>query len=578
MPKPDNLWIAIDFGGTTTKVAFRSPKRSDVVRMAFPTIFHLSTAGGDTEHAITVGEAALPHVASEPRGTICLKKRHIGQRASKQIIASQNSTAEVKTFLLITQFLSSIRKYCEETYLEGASIKTCVFTLSVPYQSLHRVLRDAAYQSGFDSVQFLDDAVCTAMSWYRCMGFRTKKYVLHCDVGGDSTSIVLLKHHHAGFQRVAGGLLCRFGGNLVQRKLFSGFQGYMKKREAESEVLYKLEALKSPFLHQIQTAKETGFQNGVTTVEISLEDIRFPISEKNIDAACGLFTEKLVKKLTFYLNQHENKHQLANTSLVLSGNGWRPSSVLDKIKSRFTGDLHYSHQSEWNAALGAVDLMDLIDTAPSTIVSADPDVQKFQSFYHRAVDGDANAQYHLGHCYAYGIGTPILFEEAFFWLEKAAEQDHSRATYYLAKCFQMGVGTFSDTQRGQELSQRYAELESAKAKHKHKRKPDAKPLITRKSIPNSDPSHLQKTQADVLEQERKILTGKLIGAVVSFLVLLLGGIANASGSKANYVALIGGLSLVFISLLVATAVSITLGSSFLKLYRATNKSGSKRKK
>lgn len=62
-------------------------------------------------------------------------------------------------------------------------------------------------------------------------------------------------------------------------------------------------------------------------------------------------------------------------------------------------------------------------------------------------NGDPNAQYEIGACYASGIGTEQDYEQAVQWYRKAAEQGHSAAQYYLGECYANGYGVDKDPEQ-----------------------------------------------------------------------------------------------------------------------------------
>lgn len=67
------------------------------------------------------------------------------------------------------------------------------------------------------------------------------------------------------------------------------------------------------------------------------------------------------------------------------------------------------------------------------------------SYYRRAAErGRADAMAELGVCYYEGIGTPVDYYDAFFWLEKGQDSCHSKARLYLGYCHLFGRGTKKD--------------------------------------------------------------------------------------------------------------------------------------
>lgn len=62
----------------------------------------------------------------------------------------------------------------------------------------------------------------------------------------------------------------------------------------------------------------------------------------------------------------------------------------------------------------------------------------------KAKAGDAGAQYVLATMYFNGQGVEKNAVEAFQWLKRAAEQNHTKAQFQLASLYQQGVGTPKD--------------------------------------------------------------------------------------------------------------------------------------
>jgi len=77
--------------------------------------------------------------------------------------------------------------------------------------------------------------------------------------------------------------------------------------------------------------------------------------------------------------------------------------------------------------------------------------------------GDARAQYILSNMYAKGEGVPHDDQLAFWWLQKAAEQELAVAQYSLGAMYYKGEGVPQDYQRAFHLFQKAAKQGNAKA-------------------------------------------------------------------------------------------------------------------
>jgi TPR repeat protein len=100
-----------------------------------------------------------------------------------------------------------------------------------------------------------------------------------------------------------------------------------------------------------------------------------------------------------------------------------------------------------------VSIVFLIASFSAVVVSA----QKPGDFEAKALQGDAEAQYRLGHCYDYGEGVNADYSIAFQWYEKAAKQGHADATaevggfyyngYVVEKDYNKAIALFREAER-----------------------------------------------------------------------------------------------------------------------------------
>ena len=73
------------------------------------------------------------------------------------------------------------------------------------------------------------------------------------------------------------------------------------------------------------------------------------------------------------------------------------------------------------------------------------DFEEAAEWYRKAAEqGDAQAQFNLGHCYERGQGVPQDFSEAVKWYRKAAEQGHTSAQENLGACYANGRAVIDD--------------------------------------------------------------------------------------------------------------------------------------
>lgn len=82
----------------------------------------------------------------------------------------------------------------------------------------------------------------------------------------------------------------------------------------------------------------------------------------------------------------------------------------------------------------------------------------------KAEAGDAKAQYHLGYCYARGIGVKKDLAQAVIWFHKAAEQGNANAQFQLGNAFRYGKGVEKDKEEAKEWYEKAAKQGHKKAK------------------------------------------------------------------------------------------------------------------
>jgi hypothetical protein len=82
-----------------------------------------------------------------------------------------------------------------------------------------------------------------------------------------------------------------------------------------------------------------------------------------------------------------------------------------------------------------------------------------------AEKGDAEAQYHLGCCYADGGGVPKDETQAVVWLRKAADQGSGMAQFKLGHSYADGVGVAKDEVEGVKWYRKAAEQGIARAQY-----------------------------------------------------------------------------------------------------------------
>ena len=326
-------------------------------------------------------------------------------------------------------------------------------------------MKNATAAAGFQETVIRDHAVAMVTAWYQSNGLQTTKYVILCDIGGDTTNYTLLKNRHHGFERVMGCFSSHFnhGGNYIQQSILDAIFRRLQKTK-DVEAFQSWMEKKNAFLVKIRGVKEVFFNSGVLNSRINVGKKQIEIREKDLVNSSSLLAERQGDKLKLFIDQcSQNNIDLRDTSLVLTGNGALSPRILENAKKVFLGNVYVVKSNQCNAA---TDIVYQLSSNPATLVSRNQKVQQFSAFYMAAITGDPIAQYHLGNCYAYGRGTPVVPEESFFWFQRSAEQNNHKAMYQLGKCYQKGWGEFTDFEKAISFFKEAALHRNIKAQHR----------------------------------------------------------------------------------------------------------------
>jgi len=575
----DSLWIAIDFGGTTTKVSFPAKDGKSIANLEFPTIFHYSQGDGK----ISVAESALKLAEDSPEGILFVEKKHLHPK--KSYLLSDRKTSVMQS-ALITAFLVHIRTHCEKEYFDGQPITTCIFALRPPYRSRHSVLREAATASGFQNVMFRDDAVALATAWYYGNQMQSSEYVLLCDFGGDVVTLTLLRHKYGGFERIASrhsdGI--RYGGNSTQRNILDPVFKQLHDSQAPS-VLHSWLKKKNVFLLKIRESKEQYFEaNKEFPQKVSVGKKTLKIDQKQLDHVAFKLAQHQVGILNSFWNncKKEDKNiNLNQISLVVAGKGALSPYIESFVREMKHKKTFFPDNKDCTAANGTVRLL---NTDPLSRRAEDSQTKNFSIAYAEAIAGDRSAQYELGKCHAYGHGTPVSDEDSFFWFQLAAKQGHVKAVYRLGKCYMNGYGCISSMNTAMQFFQLAADQGNLKAQYrlgeifsnKHsefynneqalfwlKKAADAgyaKAVTKMEGIEKKQTAKSPTKQpvAPKKKWQHFPIVEKFIGSLLSCLILFLGGFTFNHAQELNRTAVIGGNLLIFFAVFVSLYAAILL--------------------
>lgn len=85
-----------------------------------------------------------------------------------------------------------------------------------------------------------------------------------------------------------------------------------------------------------------------------------------------------------------------------------------------------------------------VDVAAMSTPSNEELARNYEKIHKTAEQGNAEAQFLLGKCYAFGLGTEKNMEQAVDWYRKSAEQGNAKAQNNLGNCYLWGEGVDED--------------------------------------------------------------------------------------------------------------------------------------
>jgi TPR repeat protein len=81
------------------------------------------------------------------------------------------------------------------------------------------------------------------------------------------------------------------------------------------------------------------------------------------------------------------------------------------------------------------------------VTSRDSRPATFQDLKRLAEKGDSRAEFYIGQCYNFGLGTKRNSQQAFEWYEKSAKGSNPQAISEIYRCYMEGIGTPKDEKR-----------------------------------------------------------------------------------------------------------------------------------
>jgi len=373
--------VAIDFGTTRTKLAYRPEKgRPELMRFEHdrpyaPSLFYLAR---DTE-TILWGEAAEEMLSDDPAGVVDVLKRKLREA---QIRVGRRREAPQR---LLTYMLSELRRKAGEQVaaLEGRAPARAVLTLPALYGPVEeKILREAAGEAGFAEVELVAEPVAAARAWLAETGEAAEEVVVF-DAGGGTLDWAYLRRTDDDFCIVpecppGGDRLV--GGHDIDMELLNLLRDELDDRVAEKELTER----QVHYLAELRVLKERlgrglppkPLRVGPHSVTLDELKMRARIEERFVAQACiGLGS---------YLKQVRAARGAHPVPVLLVGGSSRLEGLQAALEQRLGCTTVRWERSEYATVLGGVRL-----PANQIRLSADHIYTRGIEAYRKATDQSA---------------------------------------------------------------------------------------------------------------------------------------------------------------------------------------------
>ena len=396
-----------------------------------------------------VGAAAYNVCKQDPSRYVSQFKRKLGQGA--YLLGGTPYTAQE----LYTEVFRFILKEADR---QGDPVEQAVLTVPAVYtEQQKQLVQEAAARAGLAEIELLEEPVAAASCYASTQTIAEGEKILVYDLGGGTFDTALIERTKDGYRLLSeprGLPAC--GGALFDDLIFCDLQ--QKVAEIAPNAL-QYNAFR---IELAQTA--TKIKHLLSVVESYDESIMVGFDMLSYHIERNWFEEQVRPEL---------EQTLVLCDQVIADAGLKPmeiqhilpvggASTMPIVAQMLTEHYPYSLLCRteepgllvsYGAALCADpslkrraqrgDAQAQYELAESLIISNDEeDERKAVEWYRKAAEqGLANAQYHLGVCYANGTGTAVNKPEVFRWYKAAAEQGVVVAQYNLAVCYDKGEGT-----------------------------------------------------------------------------------------------------------------------------------------
>ena len=396
-----------------------------------------------------VGAAAYNVCKQDPSRYVSQFKRKLGQGA--YLLGGTPYTAQE----LYTEVFRFILKEADR---QGDPVEQAVLTVPAVYtEQQKQLVQEAAARAGLAEIELLEEPVAAASCYASTQTIAEGEKILVYDLGGGTFDTALIERTKDGYRLLSeprGLPAC--GGALFDDLIFCDLQ--QKVAEIAPNAL-QYNAFR---IELAQTA--TKIKHLLSVVESYDESIMVGFDMLSYHIERNWFEEQVRPEL---------EQTLVLCDQVIADAGLKPmeiqhilpvggASTMPIVAQMLTEHYPYSLLCRteepgllvsYGAALYADQFLERraqrgdaqaqYKLAEKLFLNGDEEDRRtaVEWYWKAAEQGLANAQYHLGVCYANGTGTAVNKQEAFYWYKMAAEQGFAKAQFNLAGCYDKGEGT-----------------------------------------------------------------------------------------------------------------------------------------
>ena len=396
-----------------------------------------------------VGAAAYNVCKQDPSRYVSQFKRKLGQGA--YLLGGTPYTAQE----LYTEVFRFILKEADR---QGDPVEQAVLTVPAVYtEQQKQLVQEAAARAGLAEIELLEEPVAAASCYASTQTIAEGEKILVYDLGGGTFDTALIERTKDGYRLLSeprGLPAC--GGALFDDLIFCDLQ--QKVAEIAPNALqysaFRIElaqtATKIKHLLSVVESYDESIMVGFDMLSYHIKRSWFeaqvrpeleqtlvlcdqviadaglkPMEIQHILPVGGASTMPIVARM---LTEHYPYSLLCRTEepglLVSYGAALYADQFLERRAQRGDAQAQYK-------------------LAEKLFLNGDEEDRRtaVEWYWKAAEQGLANAQYHLGVCYANGTGTAVNKQEAFYWYKMAAEQGLAEAQFNLAICYDNGEGT-----------------------------------------------------------------------------------------------------------------------------------------